>query len=99
VPFASLATYTTRLSTHAKARHPPPGQALRDYAGTANKERLLSLLPPVQRAAESCPWLRAMVDAGEIFHPLSWKPNEAFRFLGDVPRPENAGVVVRMPVT
>ena len=98
-PFAFLATYTTRLSAHAKAQHLPLGQALRDYAGTANKERLLSLLLPVQRAAESCPWLGAMVDAGEIFHPLRWKPREAFQLLGDVPRLENAGIVVRMPAT
>ncbi len=98
-PFAFLATYTTRLSAHAKAQHLPLGQALREYAGAANKDGLLSLLLPVQRAAESCPWLRAMVDAGEIFHPLRWTTREAFRFLGDVPRLESAGVVVRMPAT
>jgi hypothetical protein len=44
----------------------PLGQALREYAGAANKERLLSLLVAVQRASEMCPWLKAMVDAGEI---------------------------------
>src|SRR5205085_8244210 len=66
-PFAFLATYTTRLSAQAKAQHLPLGQALREYAGEANKDRLLSLLIPVQRASETCPWLRAMVDAGEIF--------------------------------
>src|ERR1039457_6116586 len=42
-PFAFLATYTTRLSAQAKAQHLPLGQALREYAGAANKERLLSL--------------------------------------------------------
>lgn len=98
-PFAFLATYTTRLSAHAEAQHLPLGQALREYAGAANKERLLSLLLPVQRAAESCPWLKAMVDAGEIFHPLRWKPEDAFQFLRDVPQLESAGVVVRMPAT
>src|SRR4029077_7284129 len=56
-PFAFLATYTTRLSAHAKAPPLPLGQALREYAGTANRSKLLSLLVPVQRAAESCPWL------------------------------------------
>jgi non-specific serine/threonine protein kinase len=96
-PFAFLATYTTRLSAHATAQHLPLGQALREYAGAANKERLLSLLLPVQRAAGSCPWLKAMVDEGEIFHPLRWTPGEAFRLLGDVPRLESAGVVVRLP--
>jgi len=98
-PFAFLATYTTRLSAHARAQHLPLGQALREYAGATSKDRLLSLLLPVQRAAEMCPWLKAMVDSGEIFHPLRWKPNDAFRFLHDVPQLESAGVVVRMPAT
>ncbi|MGD1081653.1 MAG: DEAD/DEAH box helicase [Candidatus Sulfotelmatobacter sp.] len=96
-PFAFLATYTTRLSAHAKAQHLPLGQALGEYAGAANKDRLLSLLLPVQRASESCPWLKAMVDAGEIFHPLRWRPSEAMQLLRDVPQLESAGVVVRMP--
>src|ERR1700757_1200319 len=96
-PFAFLATYTTRLSAHAKAQHVPLGQALREYAGASNRERLLSLLLPVQRAAESCPWLKVMVDAGEIFHPLRWMPTQAMQLLRDVPQLESAGVVVRMP--
>jgi superfamily II DNA or RNA helicase len=96
-PFAFLATYTTRLSAHAKAQHLPLGEALREYAGAANKDRLLSLLLPVQRAAESCPWLKAMVDEGMIFHPMRWHPSEAMQFLRDVPQLESAGVVVRTP--
>ena len=96
-PFAFLATYTTRLSAQAQAQHLPLGQALREYAGAANKERLLSLLVPVQRAAEVCRWLKAMVDAGEIFHPLRWSAGEALQLLKDVPELESAGVVVRMP--
>ncbi len=98
-PFAFLATYTTRLSAHAKAQHLPLGQALREYAGAANRERLLSLLLPVQRAAEACAWLKAMVESSEVFHPLRWEPGQAFRFLQDVPQLESAGVVVRMPAT
>ena len=98
-PFAFLATYTHRLSPHGRAQHLPLGQALREYAGAANKGRLLSLLLPVQRAAERCVWLKQMVDAGEIFHPLRWSPRDAFRFLGDVPELERAGVVIRMPAS
>ncbi|HEY3352108.1 MAG TPA: DEAD/DEAH box helicase [Polyangia bacterium] len=96
-PFAFLATYTTRLTAHGKAQHLPLGQALKEYAGAASKERLLSLLLPVQRAAAQCPWLRAMVDAAEIFHPLRWSPADAVRFLRDLPTLEAAGVVVRVP--
>jgi hypothetical protein len=96
-PFAFMATYTTRLSAQARAQHLPLGQALREYAGTAHRDRLLSLLAPVQRAAEACPWLRAMIDSGEIFHPLRWSPQDAARLLASAADLENAGVVVRMP--
>ena len=96
-PFAFLATYTTRLTSEAKAQHLPLGKALSEYAGAANKHRLLSLLVPVQRASQTCPWLKSMVDAGEIYHPLRWTPGEALQLLRDVPQLEAAGVVVRMP--
>jgi SNF2 Helicase protein len=98
-PFAFMATYTTRLSAQAKVQHVPLGQALREYAGAANRDKLLSLLLPVQRAAEHCAWLKPMIDAGDIFHPLRWGPTEASRFLQSVPELESAGVVVRMPVS
>lgn len=84
-PFAFIATYTTRLSAQAKAQHLPLGQALCKYAGGKNQARLLSLLMPVQRA---------MVDAGEIYHPLRWTPAEAYQFLTDVMRLEAAGVAL-----
>ncbi len=96
-PFAFLATYTTRLSAHGKAQHLPLAQALRDYAGAKNKMQLLALLSPVQRAAERCTWVRAMVDTGEIYHPLRWTADEALGLLNDVPQIEAAGVVVRVP--
>ncbi len=96
-PFAFLATYTTRLSAEAKAQHLPLGKALQEYAGARNRERLLSLLMPVQRAAEHCPWLKIMVDAREVFHPLRWTPLQALQLLKDAPALESAGVVVRMP--
>jgi non-specific serine/threonine protein kinase len=98
-PFAFLATYTTRLSAQAKAQHVPLGQALHEYAGAANRERLLSLLLPVQRAAQQCTWLKTMVTEGEIFHPLRWTPAEAFQLLSDIPHLEAAGIVLRVPGT
>src|SRR5271154_3734949 len=98
-PFAFLATYTTRLSTEAKAQHLPLGKALQEYSGARNRERLLSLLVPVQRAAEKCAWLKAMVNAGEIYHPLRWSSAQAVAFLKAVPTLEGAGVVLRMPAS
>ena len=59
------------------------------------RDRLL----PVQRAAEHCGWLKAMVEAGEIYQPLRWTPTEAMQFLRDVPALEKSGIVVRMPAS
>jgi non-specific serine/threonine protein kinase len=98
-PFAFLATYTTRLSAHGKAQHRPLSAALAEFSGGRKKTQLLSLLLPVQRAAQQCDWLREMVDAGEIYHPLRWAPEDALRLLRDVPKLEASGIVVRMPGT
>jgi non-specific serine/threonine protein kinase len=98
-PFAFLATYTTGLSVEGRAQHLPLGRALQEYAGARNRQRLLSLLTPVQRAAEACAWLKGMVDKGEIYHPLRWSPAQATQLLRDVAALESAGVVVRMPAS
>jgi non-specific serine/threonine protein kinase len=96
-PFAFMATYTSALAAHGTLRHLPLGQALGEYAGS--KPKLLRLLEPLQQAGESCGWLKAIVDSGEIFHPLRWTPRDAMRFLGDVETFEQSGIVVRMPAT
>lgn len=98
-PFAFLATYTSRLSAHGKAQHLPLSQALGEFSGGRKKAQLLSLLLPVQKAADDCAWLTDMVDAGEIYHPMRWGVEEAVRFLKDVPHLQGAGIVVRMPKT
>ncbi len=96
-PFAFIATYTTRLSAQSRVQHLPLAEALREYTGAKNKARLLSLLKPVQEAARECAWLTAMVESGELYHPLRWSAAEAFQFLTDVPKLETAGIVVRAP--
>jgi len=96
-PFAFMATYTSGLSADGVLRHLPLGQALREYAGAGDKAKLLQLLTPVQQASEACAWLKNIVDAGEIFHPLRWTPQDAMRFLQDVEAMERAGLVIRMP--
>lgn len=98
-PFAFMATYTTQLSEQGRVQHLPLGQALRDYAGAADRAGLLALLMPVQRAAETCAWLRSLIDAGDIYHPLRWTPAEAAQLLASVTELERAGVIVRMPAT
>ena len=96
-PFAFMATYTTQISDQGRVQHLPLGQALHEYAGAADRARLLALLMPVQRAAECCDWLRRLVDDGDIYHPLRWTPAEASQLLTSVADLKRAGVVVRMP--
>ena len=96
-PFAFLATYVAQVSQQAGARHQPLGRALQEYAGAGNRDMLLGLLLPVNRAADESPWLRSLVDSGAVFRPLAWTPADAHQFLRNIPVFEAAGIVVRIP--
>jgi len=96
-PFAFMATYTTRLSGRSRPVHRPLGEAIREYAGEGNRAQLLALLEPLQRAAARCPWLAELVESGDLYHPLAFSPDEAYRFLQDIPALEESGVIVRVP--
>ncbi|HRI53329.1 MAG TPA: DEAD/DEAH box helicase [Pseudomonadota bacterium] len=99
VPFAFLATYASRLSGQAQVAHLPLGKALAEYSEGVKKDKgaLLALLAPVQKAASKSPFVRKLVDSGELFQPLGFTPAEAYAFLKDVPALEESGVVVRVP--
>ncbi|MBY6241548.1 DEAD/DEAH box helicase [Methylosinus sp. Sm6] len=96
-PFAFMATYAASLGEQGGLRHAPLAQALRDHAD--DKRKLLELLEPVSHAAERLDWLKEIVDAGEIFHPLRWTPKDAMRFLESVETMEASGLIVRMPAS
>jgi non-specific serine/threonine protein kinase len=96
-PFAFLATYTTGISERGSAQHRPLGDAVRESASARDKERLLALLKPVQRAATSAGFVKELVDSGKVFRPLAWTPREAHRFLKEIPGLEHCGVIVRVP--
>ncbi len=96
-PFAFIATYVHKVSKQAKLQYLPLGRALADYAGAKNRQKLLALLSPLSRAAEKSEFVRELVDSGDIYHPLSWTPKDAYRFLREIALYEQAGLVVRMP--
>jgi superfamily II DNA or RNA helicase len=96
-PFAFLATYVSRLSPEGRVQHEPLGRALEQYAGAKNRKALLSLLTPLDRAAERSTFVKEMVDSGDVYHPLAWTPREAYRFLQDIPIFEESGLLVRVP--
>jgi len=96
-PFAFMATYVSGLGAGGRLRHLPLRQALEQYAGAKNRLALIKLLSPVQRAAEICDWVRKMVESGEIYQPLAWRAEQAYRLLLSVPALEESGLTVRLP--
>ncbi len=96
-PFAFLATYTARLSGADRVKHLPLARALQEYAGAREKERLLSLLAPLHRAAERSPLVATLLESGEVFHPVAFTVREAHDFLREIPAFEECGLVVRVP--
>jgi superfamily II DNA or RNA helicase len=96
-PFAFLATYTQGLSARGTPLHRPLGEALQSSARAEDTAALRALLVPVQRATEKSPLARELVENKALFHPLSWTPQEAWRFLQEIPRLEESGIGVRVP--
>ncbi len=96
-PFAFMVTYAPELSSQGRIRHQPLAKALQEYAGDRNREALIRLLSPVQRASECSVLIKELVDSGDLYHPLAWTPAEAYEFLKETPTYEQCGVIVRLP--
>lgn len=96
-PFAFLATYAPGLTRGARVQYQPLSNALRQSAGARDNKTLVRLLSPVQRAAEQSGLVRELVESGDLYQPLAWTPNQAHRFLTDVPVFESSGILVRVP--
>jgi len=96
-PFAFMATYSQEVSTRGKLRYRPLSQALQEYAGAKNKKAMIRLLSPVSRAAETSPLIKDLLDSGDLYHPLAWTADEAYRFLKEIPEYESSGVLLRLP--
>lgn len=96
-PFAFLATFAHRLSSQAKLQHLPLAEALKTYAASKDRAKLVTLLEPVQRAAQESTLVRELLDTKALFAPQAWTIRTAHRFLTELPRIEQAGVVVRVP--
>jgi non-specific serine/threonine protein kinase len=95
LPFAFLATYGSRVGSRGRTRHLPLRHALEEFGGDARKQ--LQALKSIHQAAQGSPWLKALLDSGDIFHPLSWTPTQAHRFLKDVEIFTEAGILCRIP--
>ena len=96
-PFAFMATYASGFGASGRVKHLPLRGALQQYAGAKNRAALISLLSPIQQAAETCNWVRELVDSGDVYQPLAWTPDRAHRLLRSVPELEASGLSVRLP--
>jgi len=96
-PFAFMVTYASRLSDIGRVQHLQLKQALQEYAGAKNREALLRLFAPLQRAVEASAFVKELYESGRIYQPLAWTAREAYRLLRDVPALEACGVLVRTP--
>src|SRR5688572_22814384 len=96
-PFAFLATYAVRAGAGGRVQHRPLAKALEESSARRDRQALLHLLVPLQRAAEQVPWLAELVDSGAVYEAMAWTPAEAHQFLKSIPAFEAAGLVVRVP--
>ncbi len=96
-PFAFLATYAPRLAESSQVRYQPLAKALQEFAGERNRKALVHLLTPIHSAAGKSAIIRDLLDTNDIYHPLAWTADEAYRFLGEIPLFEESGVLVRVP--
>ncbi|TAM39032.1 MAG: DEAD/DEAH box helicase [Rhodanobacter sp.] len=97
LPFAFMATYTSGLGSGGRLKHLPLGTALQQYAGAKNRPALIRLLTPVQQAAARCPWMKRLVDNGQIYQPTAWSAQRAHGLLTSLPQLEECGLSVRVP--
>lgn len=96
-PFAFLATYAPKLTAGSRVQYKPLSESLREYAGARNKQALITLLSPVQAAAQKSRFVQELLDSGDLYHPLAWTPADAYRFLKEIPVLEESGLLVRVP--
>lgn len=96
-PFAFMATYIAGFGASERLRHLPLRKALEQYAGEKNRDALINLLSPVQRASETLDWVRKLVESGEVYQPSAWPVERAYSFLRDAAALEDCGLSVRLP--
>ena len=96
-PFAFMATYVSGFGAAGRLKHLPLRKALEQYAGAKNRAALVKLLSPVQQAAESCDWVRDLVDSGDVYRPMAWPAARACQLLRSATALEESGLSVRLP--
>ena len=93
-PFAFLATYATK-DRQGKVRHMPLAHALNEFKG--DRQKLMTLLGCLNRAAVVSKLISDFMGSGELFHPLKLTSKEAYQILKAIPALEENGILCRIP--
>jgi len=96
-PFAFLATHIAKVSPGGRVQHVRLGTAVERQSRVRDRDGLLALLAPVEKAAAASPFIRSLVDSGDLYQAVPWSPSEAYQFLKAVPALEAGGILVRVP--
>ncbi|MEZ6090456.1 MAG: DEAD/DEAH box helicase [Pirellulaceae bacterium] len=96
-PFAFLATYSRCKAESTAIEHVPLAEALKQSIAMKDSSQLNLLLAPVALAAEKVEVVDELLTSRALFSPQSWSIRQAFDFLSNVQKMEDAGVVVRVP--
>ena len=73
----------------------PLQYALTEYRD--DREKLLTLLSSLNRAAEVSPLIAELMESGEMFHTLKFTVDDAYSFLKDIEKIEETGILCRIP--
>jgi len=94
-PFAFLVTVARGQGAHGRTLHLPLAAALRERADDPQARQ--RLLAPLRRAAAASPYIRALLDSGEVYHPVAWTAAQAHALLRAAAELEDSGLRVRVP--
>src|SRR5690606_2444961 len=81
----------------ARVQHRPLGAALQDSVRNKQSKQLEQLLGPIHAASKQSAFLRDKIKSRGIYAPLYLGPEEAFRFIGEIPVCEQAGIICKVP--
>ena len=94
-PFAFLATYAVGAGSGGRVQHRPLARAVEESSARGDRQALLHLLVPLQRAAEQSEWLAELIDSGAVYEPLAIQldplPAHAHEPVGGVEEPAHLG--------
>jgi len=94
-PFAFLVTVARGHGSHGRMQHVPLAAALREHADDPQARQ--RLLAPLRLAAAASPELRALIDSGEVYHPVAWTAAQAHALLRATADLDGTGLRIRVP--